>query len=65
MSKYVLYRYTTERGDGYIVSTQLHFGEKQARANEMKEIVTRTVLAEGDDLGVLYQMKQLAQGENK
>jgi len=64
MSKFVLYKRTGGRGKGvmYLIKTQLHFGEILNREHESNDMYEREVLAESDDLGLLYKMKELAQG---
>jgi hypothetical protein len=46
----------------YLIKTQLHFGEILNREHESNDMYEREVLAESDDLGLLYKMKELAQG---
>lgn len=70
-TKFVLYRrdIRAEQNNGYahsmyLIKDQLRFGEILSRVNESRDEYTREVLAESDDLDVLYQLKALAEGEN-
>lgn len=61
--KFVLYKRTNKAGTEvkYIVKTQFQYGEiwnRVGRADHHE----REVLAESDDLGLLYKMKELAKG---
>jgi hypothetical protein len=62
--KFVFYRRTSkDTGDvAYIIKSQLQYGEILGRAHERLQHYEREVLAESDDLGLLYKMKELAQG---
>ncbi len=63
--KFVLYKRTGRGVPMYLIKTQLHFGEILNREHESNDMYEREVLAESDDLGLLYKMKELAKGEEE
>ena len=64
-TKFVLYRRTSPRGKGvsYTIKSLIQYGEILNRASERGEVYEREVLAESTDLALLYQMRDLAEGE--
>lgn len=65
-AKFVLYRRDIQGKRNlhtmYLIKSQLQFGAVLNRVNEAKDEYTREVLAESDDLELLYRMKELAEG---